>query len=356
MRIGQHAVNLSRVQSLPSCSPPTQRLGPDRGSILAIVASKRREARHAKELAAFPIRGRMAATSPVRKAVAAAPSPPVETAKRMVFHPNGEQEFDLWYKTSLQVADVNESPLIQNVEVRARVAASVVADADPGGALTSSVRIATVGLTVDGQLAVVDRRFRRASRVVGYYMDHLSVLLAAVPPPDMQVILENVGGRGGLNAAVGGVSTVTHGTAESRGRTVGATVGIGGEGGPLPSLSLTGEQSRNCINEVTAETAQPAWEWTGNIRRRDTAGHPVAARAAQGNAPCPTYVEWTWSLVCWSTAYLQRRRDLPQGRGELAAAGDQPCRAGTAERHGRAELTDGHLQSIQCTLVAAVGQ
>lgn len=301
VRIGQHAVNFSRVQSLPSCSPPAQRLGPDRGSLPAIVASKRKEARHAKELAAFPIRGRMAAMSPVRKAVAAAPPPPVETAKRMVFHSNGEQEFDLWYKTTLQVADVNDAPMMQNVEIRVRVAASVVADSDPIGPLTCSLRIAAVGLTVDGQLAVVDRRFRRASRVVGYFMDRLSVRLAAVPPPDRQVVVESVGGRGGFSASVGGISTITHGIAESRGRTVGATVGIGGEGGPIPSLSMTGEQSKNRTNEVSAETAQPAWEWTGNIRRRETAGDPVAARAALGNAPFPTYVEWTWSLVCWST-------------------------------------------------------
>ncbi|KAK1859773.1 hypothetical protein I4F81_002367 [Pyropia yezoensis] len=199
------------------------------------------------------------------------------------------------------VADVNDAPMMQNVEIRVRVAASVVADSDPIGPLTCSLRIAAVGLTVDGQLAVVDRRFRRASRVVGYFMDRLSVRLAAVPPPDRQVVVESVGGRGGFSASVGGISTITHGIAESRGRTVGATVGIGGEGGPIPSLSMTGEQSKNRTNEVSAETAQPAWEWTGNIRRRETAGDPVAARAALGNAPFPTYVEWTWSLVCWST-------------------------------------------------------
>lgn len=82
-------------------------------------------------------------------------------------------------------------------------------------------------------------------------------------------------------------------------------VSIGGEGGPIPSSSLTAEQSRHRTSEVTAETAQPAWGWAGNIRWPAEAGDTVASGAAMRNSPCH-------GCRC-----LGRRRAFGRGRGGM---------------------------------------
>lgn len=288
---------LRRRRSMQHLSPPAPDLGPDRGPLEDIVARTRGRAHQALEQAAFPIRG----TTPGCRPAPALPD--VGYTNPLQRTTTDVQDFDLWYHTSLDVANEVGSLVTQTVGIRVRVAAAVEEDAGPGGRLGCTVRVVNFGLEFDGQLAVLDRKARRRSRVVGYYLESLSVRVAAVPPPGGAAVVEQVGGRGGADAAVEGISIITQGIAETRGRKFGATVGAGGEGGLLPAVSLTGERERSRTAEVTAETSQPAWDWSGTIRQRKTAEGTAAAWVGVVNTPIPTYVEWTWSLVCWSTGH-----------------------------------------------------
>lgn len=276
-----------------------------------------------------PQKGKEAATSAI----------PISTASRIGNLADGVQEFELWYRTELTVVDADGNDVIQVVKIRVRVEAAVVADAAQGGALVGSLRVVDVDLGVDNQLALIDHDGR--GRVLGYYLDRLSVLVAAVPPPDTCVVVKEVGGRDGPNAAVDGISRITHGTAESRERTFGGTVGIGGEAGAIPSVALQAQQVTNRTNEVSAEMTQPAWKWTGSIRQRERATHTATPLAwAVPNSPDPTYVEWTWSLVCWSTGLpynaaeiFRKEKDVwPQLATELAVPAQMPCVTGLSSR------------------------
>lgn len=339
-RASRHPLRLPRQHTMPSRSPPARGLGPYRGSLQGIVASSRRKARHAAEKAAFPIRGPTAAPRVPRDGIEAEPSAlPVSTASRIGDRTNGVQEFELWYRSELQVVNADGNDVYQVVKIRVRVNASVEESDELDGALVCSLQVANVDLSVDGQLAALGRD--GPGRVLGYYLERLSLLLAAVPPPDTSVVVKDVGGPGGPNDAAEGISRVTHGQVESRERTLGATLGIGGDAGPIPAFELQAQHIRNRSDEVTAEVSQPAWKWTSSIRRRertqdgsDQLGFEVR------NAPDPTYVEWTWSLVCWSTGlpynvaaiFDKDRAVWPPLPIELAVPAMMPCVAGLTSR------------------------
>eukprot|EP00170_Pyropia_yezoensis_P005328 contig_21621_g5342 len=263
------------------------RLGPYRGSLQDVVVSYRKKAQRAAEKAAFPIRGSMAASRGSQEGnEATSPAIPIRTASRIGNRINGTQEFELWYRTELPVVDADGKSVLQVVKIRVRVEASVVEDTEQCGALVGFLRVVDVDLGVDSQLAIVGRD--GPGRVLGYYLDRLSVLVAAVPPPDSSVVVKDVGGQDGPNAAVDGVSRITHGTVESRERTLNATVGIGGEAGLIPSLALQAQQTTSRTNDVSAEMSRPAWKWTGSIRQRERTADTVAPLGCGvRNAPDP---------------------------------------------------------------------
>lgn len=339
-RASRHPLRLPRQCTMPSRSPPARGLGPFRGSLQDVVACSRKKAQRAAEKAAFPIRGPVAVPrAPQEGHEAASPAIPISTACRIGNTTDGMQEFELWYRTEISLVDADGKDVLQVVKIRVRVEAAVVADAAQGGVLVGTLRVVHVDLGVDGQLAVIDREGR--GRVLGYYLDRLSVLVAAVPPPDTCVVVKDVGGRDGPNAVVDGISRIIHGTAESRERTFGATVGIGGEAGAIPSLALQAQQVTNRTDEVSAEMTQPAWKWTGSIRQRErTTDTTTPLGWAVPNAPDPTYVEWTWSLVCWSTGLpynaaeiFRKEKDVwPQLATELAVPAQMPCVTGLSSR------------------------
>ncbi|GAB0491597.1 hypothetical protein MMPV_002851 [Pyropia vietnamensis] len=210
----------------------------------------------------------MAAPRAVRDGIEAASSTlPISTASRIGNKTNGVQEFELWYRTELKVVDTDDNDVRQVVKIRVRVDASVDESAELDGSLVCSLRVVDVDLSVDGQLAVLGHD--GPGRVLGFYLDRLSVRMAAVPPPDTSVVVKELGEQGGRNQAVGGISRVTHGMVESRERMLGATVGIGGEAGLTPNLELQAQRMNNRTEEVCAEVSQPAWMWTGSIRQRE---------------------------------------------------------------------------------------
>lgn len=302
--------------------------------------SYRKKAQRAAEKAAFPIRGSTAASRGSQEGnEATSPAIPIRTASRIGNRMNGTQEFELWYRTELPVVDADGKSVLQVVKIRVRVEASVVEDTEQCGALVGFLRVVDVDLGVDSQLAIVGRD--GPGRVLGYYLDRLSVLVAAVPPPDSSVVVKDVGGQDGPNAAVDGVSRITHGTVESRERTLNATVGIGGEAGLIPSLALQAQQTTSRTNDVSAEMSRPAWKWTGSIRQRERTADTVAPLGCGvRNAPDPTYVEWTWSLVCWSTGlpynageiFLKDKQVWPPLATELGVPARMPCVAGLSTR------------------------
>jgi len=256
-------------------------------------SSVQRRVCKAAEQAAFPIRCVPAGGGPCGATRAASPATITPYTCRVKDIDDGVQLFDLWYQQTLDATNIAGKDAPQVVKLHVQVAASVTADATPDGRLVGILRIVSVSMSVDGQLSILDKASR--ARALGYYLDQLSVRAAAVPPLGMAVVLE-VGG--GIDA---GTSVLKHETAVAQGLSTGVTIGIGG-GGPLPSASATVEQNTSQTASVSAKTAAPAWEWRAAMRRRDTHGAEGVAGGASWSAPAdPTYVEWTWSLTCWST-------------------------------------------------------
>jgi len=307
---------LLRTHTMPSRSPTPSRLGPDRGPLLKVVASKRRQAQHAAERAAFPIRGPPSGGAPLGGGPSAAP--PYPYAKRILLNGDDAQMFDLFYRRVLLTANEVGELVSQKVKIRVRVAASVVSDADPGGPLEGTLRVLDVETSVEGLLTVVEKqswspsRHRVPSRVLGYYIHKLSVRAAVVPPPGNTVVMQDVSGGGDT-----GVSVINHSTAATTGLATGGSVGIGGDAGPLPNITVSAERETSRTSEVSAERRMPVSGWAAAIVQREMGG---MAGVSCADGPDPTYVEWTWSLACWSTGLLYEpasifRKDTPVWSG-----------------------------------------
>ncbi|OSX80998.1 hypothetical protein BU14_0027s0024 [Porphyra umbilicalis] len=289
---------LLRTHTMPSRSPTPSRLGPDRGPLHKVVAATRRQAERAAERAAFPIRGPPSGGAPLGGGPSAAP--PTTYAKRILRNGDDAQEFDLFYRRVLLTANEVGELVSQTVKIRVRVAASVVSDADPGDPLAGTLRVLDVDTSVEGQLTVVEKqswspsRHRVPSRVLGYYIHKLSVRAAVVPPPGNTVVMKDVSGGGDA-----GVSVINHSTVATTGFTTGGSVGVGGDAGPLPNITVLAERETSRTSEVSAERTMPVSEWSAAIVQREMGG--MAGVGCAADRPDSTYVEWTWSLGCWST-------------------------------------------------------
>eukprot|EP00168_Porphyra_purpurea_P017094 TRINITY_DN5768_c0_g1_i1.p2 TRINITY_DN5768_c0_g1~~TRINITY_DN5768_c0_g1_i1.p2 ORF type:complete len:320 (-),score=65.27 TRINITY_DN5768_c0_g1_i1:85-1044(-) len=120
---------------------------------------------------------------------------------------------------------------------------------------------------------------------------------------------------GGVDA---GVSVISHRTAETTGLATGVSVGMGGDAGPLPNITVSAERETSRTSEKSAERTIPVSGWAAAIVQRELGG--IAGMCGATDGPEPTYAEWTWSLACWSSGLPYEpasifRKDTPVWSG-----------------------------------------